>query len=153
MGARAAWRPAPGAFSAVMATGALSVAMRARLPILSAVLLWLGVVELGAIVIVIALGRRREALDALTLAAASGVLAVRFAIGGDRAGRRRPRACGCGGVRLCGRTDRIVRAAPVRQPKGRVGGLAPDGGGDAVAGGLHRDRRARGLEPIPGGGR
>jgi tellurite resistance protein TehA-like permease len=85
MGARAAWRPAPGAFSAVMATGALSVAMRARLPILSAVLLWLGVVELGAIVIVIALGRRREALDALTLAAASGVLAVRFAIGGDRA--------------------------------------------------------------------
>ncbi|HEV8449890.1 MAG TPA: hypothetical protein VGQ45_00530 [Gaiellales bacterium] len=85
MGARAAWRPAPGAFSAVMATGALSVASRARLPTLSVVLLWLGVVELGAIVVVIALGRRREALDALTLAAASGVLAVRFAIGGDRA--------------------------------------------------------------------
>jgi tellurite resistance protein TehA-like permease len=85
MGARAAWQPPPGAFSAVMATGALSVASRARLSILSAALLWLGVVELGAIVLAIALARRRGALDALTLAAASGVLAVRFALGGDRA--------------------------------------------------------------------
>ena len=68
-----------------MATVALSVAWLARLPTLSAALLVLGVVELGAIALVITLKRRWEPLDALTLTAASGVLAVRFVLWGDRA--------------------------------------------------------------------